>query len=422
MVPRLRIQAMLASVFIALVCSVTLFAGTGYVAPGGGADRPLQAAFIRAGDLWIKQGDRETQATMNHQASKPKWSHDGNLVAYSGGKDNDEIWVYAVQTKRNMLVYAGGHNYQWAPDRNTLAFQIGGVLNVADVTLEQVKPFRNVTLGVGNYAWEPGGKSFLVSSGSQLLPTGWTPVKLFIVPLNANMETDKAKLFFTLPEMTKDFFAVGTSTFKWSRDGKWIAFIGVPTASWSADSNTLCVLSADGRTFKTLDKMLHYENWFQWAPSRDLLAYIEGEGRFAVEDKHLKVKELPSVTSLSFTPKGYVDRDFTWMNDEVIVVSRAVESKWTNDPAKRPLPVMYRVDISGESQRQLTSPPAGFGDFSPSFQHRTKQLAWIRSDRKIADAWIADADGGNPKPYIHHLGETSAYYDYWSFDSVIAWY
>lgn len=416
-----RLQAVFV-VSIALLCSVTLFGGIGCAAPESGTDRPLQAAFIREGDLWIKQGETETQATRNHQASLPKWSHDGKLVAYSSGEDHDEIWVYAVPTKRNMLVYAGSHNYQWAPDRNTLAFQIDGVLNVADISQDQVKPFSNVTMGVGNYAWMPGGKNFLVSSGSQLLPTGWTPVKLYIVPVNANMDTGKAKLFYTLPEMSKDFFAVGTSTFKWSRDVKWIAFIGVPTASWSADSNTLCVLSADGRTFKTLDKMLHYENWFQWAPSLDLLAYIEGEGRFAIENKHLKVEELPSAGPLSVTPKGYVDRDFTWVTDEVIVVSRAKESEWTSDPAKRPLPVLYRVDIRNEGGRQLTSPPDGYGDFSPSYSPRTGQLAWIRSDRKLADAWIADADGGNPKIYIRNLGETSSFYDHWSFDSVIAWY
>ncbi len=69
--------------------------------------------------------------------------------------------------------------------------------------------------------------------------------------------------------------------------------------------------------------MLLNTEWFKWAPSKNILAYIEGSGRVALENKHLKIKELPVLQQQTFTPKGYVDWDFTWKNDNVIIVSRA---------------------------------------------------------------------------------------------------
>ena len=80
--------------------------------------------------------------------------------------------------------------------------------------------------------------------------------------------------------------------------------------------------------------MLLNTQWFQWAPSKNILAYIEGSGRVALENKHLKLKELPALQQSPFTPKGYVDWDFTWKNDQVIVVSRAKEAGIETPPEK----------------------------------------------------------------------------------------
>ena len=66
--------------------------------------------------------------------------------------------------------------------------------------------------------------------------------------------------------------------------------LAVPTASWSADSNTLCLVRADGSRFEKVDQMLLNTQWFKWAPANNILAYIEGSGRVALENKHLKVK------------------------------------------------------------------------------------------------------------------------------------
>lgn len=187
---------------------------------------------------------------------------------------------------------------------------------------------------MGDYAWYPDGKNFLVSSEAHLFPTGWTGAQLYEVQKDAHMNPHKMKHLYALPNEHDDFLALVASGFKWSPDQKWISFLAVPTASWSADSNTLCLVRADGSRFEIVDQMLLNTEWFKWAPSKNILAYIEGSGRVALENKHLKIKELPALQQQTFTPKGYVDWDFTWKNDNVIIVSRAKEGGFETLPEK----------------------------------------------------------------------------------------
>lgn len=173
------------------------------------------------------------------------------------------------------------------------------------------------------------------------------------------MNPHKMKHLYALPNEHDDFLALVASGFKWSPDQKWISFLAVPTASWSADSNTLCLVRADGSRFEKVDQMLLNAQWFQWAPSKNILAYIEGSGRVALENKHLKVKELPALQQNIFTPKGYVDWDFVWKNDRVIIVSRAKEAGIETPPEKGHYHLCMRSIVqvmhSIKSQRKRTS-------------------------------------------------------------------
>ncbi|MEF3303694.1 TolB family protein [Paenibacillus sp. GYB003] len=399
------------------------------VLPGGethaepARDRALQAAFIRGGELWMKRdGADERQLTNGANARAPKWSADGRFVAYAGGDNGTDLWVYSLESGRAFSVAGGAAQYEWSPDRNRLAFVIDAVLNVADIERGGAKPFRNVTGGVGSYSWLPDGNGFLVSSPAELLPSGWSRVRLFVVPADAGMDPAKAKPFFTLPAQSDSFFAVTTSSFKWSPDRKWISFLAIPTASLSADSDTLCVLSADGKTFRTVAVMIRRNEWQRWAPSRNLLGYIEGEGRFAIQNKQLQVKEFPVIRRVPYTPKGYADRDFVWENDRFIVVSRSKEAEWSNDPAARPLPALVRVDVHNNDRKQLTYPPEGSGDFDPASLERGKKLAWVRTDRTRAAVWLAGADGADARPYISAVDMADSYYEAYDWGDVIAWY
>ncbi|MEH6889750.1 hypothetical protein V7024_08500 [Bacillus sp. JJ864] len=129
----------------------------------------------------------------------------------------------------------------------------------------------------------------------------------------------------------------------------------------------------------------------KWVPSKNILAYIEGEGRFIVENKHLNLKELPTFKQTTFTPKGYVDWDFIWNNNTLITIFRAKEAKWSNDP----------------KQRQITTPSKGYGDYYPYFIMHTHQFLWICS----ADMWIADTNSSQARKWIHNIDEVANYYE-----------
>ncbi|MCU4766102.1 translocation protein TolB [Bacillus toyonensis] len=377
-------------------------------------------AFIRHHDLWIKVEGKEKQLTKGAYITGPKWSHDGEWLAYVKGKKEGSLELYRLKDGKKVTPFhSEASNYQWSPTENIIAFIFTGTLNTFDVEKKNTD-FENVSAGVGDYAWYPDGKKFFVSSEAHLLPTGWTGAQLYEVQKDAHMNPHKMKHLYALPNEHDDFLALVASGFQWSPDQKWISFLAVPTASWSADSNTLCLVRADGSRFEKVDQMLLNTQWFKWAPANNILAYIEGSGRVALENKHLKVKELPALQQNTFTPKGYVDWDFTWKNDNVIIVSRAKEAGIETPPEKRPLPSLYEIDSTSDEQHRITKPPHRQGDYHPLFMNKSNQLIWIRSDRKKADVWLAHKDGKHEMKWIENVDVPEWYYEKWNWENVIS--
>ena len=111
----------------------------------------------------------------------------------------------------------------------------------------------------------------------------------------------------------------------------------------------LCVISSEGKNFKVLDELILHVGKPKWAPSQDTLAYISGGGRivFGFKDKDLKVEEMPASTK--YTPENYVDLDFDWINDNMIVSSRAKAAEWS----KQPLPSLFSIDIKENKQQKI---------------------------------------------------------------------
>lgn len=374
----------------------------------------FQVAFVRNGDLWTKINREEQQLTKGGAVTNPKWSFDGTWLAY---KKKDELWAYHMVTKKHFLLYkSSASNYQWSPVDNVLAFQYDGTLNIIDMSSKN-KSVSNISVGIGNYSWSPDGKEFLASSTATIQPTGWTNVELYKIPIDSKK---KIEHFYTLPTQSKDFFAIQTSQFKYSEDGMWIAFLAIPTASWSMDENRLCMIRTDGTNFMNLDSMILNDAWFKWAPTKNFLAYISGEGRMAIEDKHLKVKVLPTMKSNStYTPKGYVDWDFTWHNPSLITIARAKESEWSNNPSKRPLPSLYQIDTKSMQQNKITSPKSDYGDYRPEYISKERKLTWLRSNRQTTDMWLANIEGKQAKMFIQQIDTVPDYYEKRNWDEVI---
>ncbi|BBI36356.1 TolB family protein [Cohnella abietis] len=384
----------------------------------------LKAAFVRGGDLWIKAGGTETQLTKGEQTiRKPKWSFDGEWIAYTKGQEGRELRLWHVPTGQSHLVSpTGGDNYQWSPYRNHLAF-------LSEQKLVWVKPDKldmqtKVAEGINNFSWLPNGSGFIASTTAQLLPNGWTPVQILEISLKKN-EQEKAahtKTLFVLPQMSDDFFAVGTSVFKFSPTGRWIAFLATPTASLSADGNTLCLLGADGTAFTKVDQMLNDSEWFKWSDRADKLAYIGGVGREATSNKQLKVVEAQVGKPVIYTPKGYVDQSFTWEGQQHIVVSRALERKELGSSAKLPLPTLVEVRLQGPQDKPLTQPPKRFGDFNPEYIRQVEQLTWVRSDRSKASVLVSGRSGKHPSVWITNIDLGSNFFEQWRWSDVLSFY
>ncbi|MEW9051928.1 MAG: TolB domain-containing protein [Neobacillus sp.] len=381
------------------------------------AETTVKVAFIRDGYVWTWINGKEERITTEASAYHfdPQWSYDGKYILYqieNKSPNDNEIWVFNLETKQHKLIATGGTNPKWSPVENIVAFKIGGVLNVSN--LEQ---FYNIALGIGDYEWFPDGQSFIASSKSLLRPDGWTNLNLYQIHLEKELDkmtslTKNVKHLYTLPnELNKgdiSLLAINASKFRFSPDSKWISFMVSPTASWSMDSDMVCVISSDGKKFEALDEVILHLEDPKWAPNKNLLGYIAGGGRivFGFKNKELNITEMPVFQSRSLTPANFAELGFTWRNDDSLIVSRVKESEWTNDPQKRPDPTLYLIKIGAQMQVQISDPPKNYGDFQPNFLPSANKITWYRKKDFAdldGDLWMADPDGKNAKVWIKKI-------------------
>jgi dipeptidyl aminopeptidase/acylaminoacyl peptidase len=383
----------------------------------------VKVAFVRDGILWTKINNKEEKITTEKSTytNPPQWSHDGKWIAYQVEakkklspyiESQTEIWVYNLETKKHKRITIDGTNPKWSPVENILAFKSGGVLNVSNL-----EHFYNIALGVGDYSWYPDGRSFITASGASLRPDGWTNPVLFKIGLEKDLAkitslTKNVKQLYTIPSELKkgniSLLAIDASDFQFSPDGRWISFVVSPTASWSMDSNMVCVISSDGQNFEALDEIIG-EFSPKWAFQQNRIGYIAGGGRivFGFKNKDLKVTEMPAFKSISLTPPKFAELGFAWKNDHSLVVSRVKESEWSNNEKQRPDPSLFLIKIGDHAQMQITHPPKDYGDYDPIYLPLANKLTWLRK-KDLAetqrDLWIAGQKGENAKVWIKNVG------------------
>ncbi|WP_442597711.1 translocation protein TolB [Neobacillus sp. D3-1R] len=381
-------------------------------------NQSIKATFIRGDDLWLKINQTEVKLTNKEYIRYPKWSSNGNLVAYIKGTKSDfplfngELWIYILNTNKHIKLNSNVNNeYQWSPHGNSIGFMVEKTLYLYQT--DSNKSFK-VATNIENFSWLPDGSGFLTSSkeSTQL----HSDLKLSIVKWSVDQNKPKIKPFYTIPVDQHEYF-VSTSPFKWSPDRKWISFLLIPTASLSADGNTLCILSSDGKTFQRVSEMLNDMKWMEWSPSRQVLGYINGVGREATSNKHLKLLGVPSFTKTNLTPKGFVDRDLVWMGNQVLYVSRSKESSWV-PLDKRPLPSLYIVNLKANKQKRITFSSKHEGDFRP--QIWSDKLFWVRTDRKMSNVLMSSISPIRENIWIQNIDTPKPYYEKWNWDEVFS--
>ncbi|WP_309120049.1 hypothetical protein [Paenibacillus sp.] len=397
--------------WIGLFVAATLLAGSGSgsVARAKELERPpeLKGAFIREGDLWLKEGRKERLlADRSAPVRAVAWSGDGRWLAYETQEPSDEIWVYRVKDGKETKLCGGCGESAWAHREAKLAYRMDGGVYTVNMSGENGLPSRPIRRadGVGRFGWLPDDRGLLAASLPMREGDEWKPLTLYAVRIRG--VDGETKPLITLPGPTERFLAVSVSPFRWSPDGRWVAFVAEPTASWSMDSNTLCLLSADGARFFAVGKMLSREDWYGWAPGRSRLGYIDGEGRFEVSNKRFEYKDAPSSIAPSYTPPGVMDLGFAWLRPDLVVVSRAPELSWDEGPVPNAEPSLYALDLKTGSAQRLTRPPEGNGDFHPMYVASAKRLTWVRAagrPRYPADVWTSTARGAGAAAYIRDV-------------------
>ncbi|MCH6265824.1 TolB family protein [Neobacillus citreus] len=384
----------------------------------------VMVAFVRDGFLWTKIYGKEERITKEpaKYPYPPQWSHDGKWIVYQvepkeklspNVEFQTEVWVYNLETKKHKRITLDGTNPKWSPVENLVAFKSGGVLNVSNL-----ESFYNIALGVGDYNWFPDGRSFITSSGASLRPDGWTNTILYKIGLERNLDkitslTKNVNKFYTIPSELKkgnvSLLAIDATDFKFSPDGKWISFMVSPTASWSMDSNLVCVISSDGQTFEVLDEIIWEVGAPKWAFQQNRIGYIAGGGRIVsgFKNKDMKVTDLPAFQTTSLTPAHFAELGFSWKDDHSLYVSRVKESEWSNNPKQRPDPSLFFIKIGDSLQKQITFPPKDYGDYDPIYLPAAGKITWLRYQdiaMTTRDLWISDPDGKNAKVWIKNVG------------------
>ncbi|MDQ0268183.1 hypothetical protein [Cytobacillus purgationiresistens] len=383
----------------------------------------LSAAFIRNQQLWLKIDDIEQVLTKDEQIRSPKWSFDGEWIAYlkSIPHSNDypmyegQLWAYHIKSHKHIkITEKSNSNFQWSPAENTIAYQNNNVLSIISVT--RLIP-QLIHKNAINYSWLLDGSGLLTSSKKNENKV-FSDIVLnkILFDYYGNMQK---KLFYTI-HVGKDEYLYGTSQFKWSFDEQWIAFQLTPTASLSADSNILCVIDNEGKSLRKIGEMLNYQEWFQWAPHSLYLAFIQGSNRIATINKRLAIHHVYANETHHYTQEDMAIRDLFWLNNTQLFISQSFSSKWVSVP-KRPLPSIFLTNIYRDELLTVTSPPLHKGDFFPYFEDRSG-LIWIRTNRLKGDVYRMEKDPIEQK-WIEGLDVDGIdYYEHWNWNEVFSLY
>ncbi len=97
----------------------------------------VKIAFIRHHNLWIKVDGKEKQLTKGEYITGPKWSHDGEWLAYAKGKKQSILELYRLKDGKKVIPsHSEASNYQWSPTENIIAFIFSGALHTFDAEKE----------------------------------------------------------------------------------------------------------------------------------------------------------------------------------------------------------------------------------------------------------------------------------------------
>ncbi|NLP51667.1 hypothetical protein [Bacillus sp. RO1] len=379
-----------------------------------------KVAFTRYHSLWLFDGTKEVPLHENIEVGKFNWSNDGKWLVYEAKQvdlqtesEEYDIWLYNSETMSSSKLKIAGHDPQWNPVDRTFAFLTGSILCVVELT-SGTPIIHQLTGGVSSFTWDAEGVNLIASASAALFPDGWSHPRLYEVHWGVEKEAHEMDVKVTplhtvsspLKYEDTSILAVDVEDYSWSHDGKNLAMVVTPTASWSADSNMLSVYVKENKLFIPLGEMLLDPNWIKWAPTKPFLASIQGGGRMTsgdVQNKILMTSTIIPNYKKAHTPQGFADVDFDWVDDENIVVARGRE---TSESSEKFVSSLYLVGLKEKEAVKISKTPEGYSDGEPVVLGEGSSLAWIRED---ADGrrhiWMSKVDGSDGRMLVENVFE-----------------
>lgn len=355
-------------------------------------------------ELWIsKDGESPFQITNNlkNSSRNPKWSPDGKWIAFlsnRGGKTQ----IHAIRaaggesfqvtkTKNNIF------HFEWSPDGQKISF-----LQSEDKSKEAKK--RNEKYG--GFAVEDAEFSL-----NQLWVTGFSPKRLNQMPLPNQMSdstyTEKLKSILLI-----DSVAFSINNFKWSPNGKKIAFEHQPdplrNTFFKAD---ISIYDIKSRTHKLLVNNLSYDGLIDWSPDGKSILYQtslnDSTSNYYLNSKLFRI-------NIDGSDKRQLAKDFDESLSRVAWNKKGIFAiAWQK--TDRP---MIKIDPKNGSHTILVTDSKRI--WSYSFSKNSDQLSYTGvNDTNLTEVYHSDYPVNKTK----QLTETSKQIKQWSVaqSEVISW-
>lgn len=395
-------------------------------------------AFIRGGDVWIKElpDGPEQRLTRDGRNDLPLWSPTGEWLAFRRQYPDTSLhegWVVRRTGSEahgvGIVDFAEGvpgSAMAWSPIAERLAYvSLGGLFTVnANGTDRQVlipQPDKGPGPTVTAVAWSPDGQWLAVQDVERtVLPRGQG-----IRRVNAGNRTiadvvrspDAAQSWALLAGWAPD----GTSLLYWL-----LTPIG---ASIQADGLALMRTSVTVEApAQVSPRMLAHRDFLSWSPDGQTLALVVGAGRQTWDQKAIAVAS----TGQAFrhlSPGGVTDLYPAWSPDgKRLAFTSGPEAHGLLGGEKAQQALQGRriwvMNADGSHRHALTSDPT-YRDERPLWSADGTHLLFARFKGDVAQLWLMDADGGNPRlvvgdltpapPFFANDGYTewASLYDWW---------
>lgn len=217
-------------------------------------------------ELWLsKNGDKPIQLTNNLKGSSsdPKWSPDGKWIAFLS-KRGEKTQIHAIRFEGGeafQLTHAKNNiqGFDWSPDSRKIAF-----LQSEDKTEEEKKRKEKF----GGFEIEDGEYQL-----NQMWLTDFNPSQLSN-RLSPDQLKDSVYTQTLEAKLIMDSVTFSVNSFKWSPDGKKIAFEHQPDPLINSFFKAyISIYDMVAKTYKTLVNNPSYDGLVDWSPEGDAILY-----------------------------------------------------------------------------------------------------------------------------------------------------